>query len=315
MAKKKFTIPYFALLLVTFTVLVAGIVITAVLGINLGFKEAGGTELRIDLNSAIQSQAKVVAEDVLGDNGIAIDSIIVEDKETTSYLVVRIADKSIANIDTIKTQIASKLGIETTSILSSVVKSTIKNDVYLAIGLVIVGLILAVLLFGIFRYRVAGGLALAFTYLVQIMFTLSIVFITRIQLSLAGIIVIIVSALLAVLFASIMLEKYRAQTLGKSLDDGEENLIMTQNVKSTLEPFIFVTIGIAILAVFMMFIGVYSTLMLSLVTIVSLASLAFSVLLILPKTNITLAEISRIRLEAHLSKNNSPAPAKNKTKK
>lgn len=312
MANKKCKVPYFAVLLVTFAILIAGIVVTAVFGINLGFKEAGGTQIRVNLESAISTQVKPVVEDVLADNNIAIDSMFIEDKETTSYFVVNIADKSIENIDAVEAKIAAALQIDRASVSNVVVNSTIKSEVYLAIGLVIVGLIVAILLFGLFRYRVAGGLALAFTFLVQIMLPLSIVFCTRIQLSLGGIVAIIASAILMVLFAIIMLEKYRAATRGKDLNDGDEQTIMGDAVKSSAETIIFVLAALVIISVALMFVGSLASLMIGLVSLVSTIVLAFVSFMILPKTNVALGEITRLRFEAYLSKNNSPAPTKKK---
>ena len=315
MANKKLKIPFFAVLIVTFAILIAGIVVTAFCGINLGFKEAGGTQIRIDLSSANQVQAKNAAEKVLSDNKITIDSIIVEDKGTTSYLTINIADKTIEKLDAVKSEIASNLAIDAESVTSVVVKSTIKNEVYLTIGLVIVGLIVALFVFGLIRHKLAGGLTLGFGFLVQIMLPLALVFCTRLQLTLAGIVTILVSAFLQTLFAVIMLEKYRAQTKGKSLDDGDEANIMGESVKSTLEVLIFTIAALLIPTIIMLFMGTMQIIMLALVVLITLLSLAFTTLLIVPKTNVSLSEISRLRLEAHLSKNNSPAPAKKKNNK
>lgn len=310
MANKKCKIPFFAVLTLTFLILIAGILVTAFCGINLGFKEAGGTQIRIDLASANQIQAKIAAEDVLAENSVMIDSIIVEDKGTTSYLVVNIVDKSVENLDAIKADIAGKLSTDAEAVTSTIVKSTISNDVYLTIGLVIVGLILALFVFGLIRYSLAGGLTLAFGLLVQIMLPLALVFCTRLQLSLAGIVAIIISALLETLFVTIMLEKYRAQTKGKALDSGDEEYIMTGTVKSVLEIFIFALAALIIPTILMLFMETMQTVMLALVIVIALISLAFTTLLLVPKTNIALCEIARLRHEAYMSRNNSPAPEK-----
>lgn len=312
MEKKKFTIPYFAVLLTTFVILIAGIVLTAIFGINLGFKEAGGTQIRVNMESAIHSQATTVVKNVLKDNKICLDSMFIEDKGTTSFVVANIADKNIENIDAIESQIAAKLDIDRSAVSSVVVKSTIKDSVYLAVGLSIIGLIIALFLFGLFRYNLAGGLTLAFTFLVQTMLPLSIVLCSRLQLSLNGIVAILISAILAMVFTVIMLEKYRAKTRGKDLDDGEEVTVMKDIVKSSLESILFAIGGITLVAIFMFFMQANSVIMLAGVVVISMLTLAYNLLLVMPKTNIALSEISRFRQHARLSKNNSPEPTKKK---
>ena len=146
------------------------------------------------------------------------------------------------------------------------------------------------------------------------MLQLSIILCTRLQLTIAGIVSIVVVGILQALFAVIMLEKYRANAHGKTLDSGDEATIMKDSVKSIFEPLIYTLSGLLIIAIALLFLGINSVYMLDGIILISLLTLAYTSLYILPKTNIALGEITRLRFEAYLSKNNSPAPTKNKAK-
>lgn len=310
--KTKNNIAYYITLIAAFLIVAAGIITTALCGINLGFNEAGGTQISVKLEAVTKDQAKTAVVDVLKENNLKIDTMFVEDKELSSLLVINVAKKDIANINEVCEAIANKLGISADNCSYVAIKSTIKSNTYLVLGIVLICLTLAIFLFGLIRYKLYGGLTLAFAFLAQLMLSLSICFCTRIELTLGGIVSILAGSILATLLTVVMLEKYRERIALKSLANGDEKEIMGATVKSTLEP-IFFTIGsILLVAIIMLFTGVRRVMMMDFAIIISLAVMAANLLIIVPSTLVSLAEINRVRLENHLSKNNSPAPSKKK---
>ena len=243
---KKYPLKLFAIISLAFVVLTT--IFVSIFGVNTSVEIGGGSQIEITLSykdgetyvsgrENTQEYVEAVKE-VLAEHNCYIDNYVVEDKLVDTYLVVRIAKNKIEDANKIPAQIASKLGIAQTRVSSvQTLSSYFADNQMLFIGLAVLAIIVVCFFAGWLRYTLVGGVTLAFGALHNIILSLAVIFLYRVQFSIVSLVGILVGTVLSVLVTALILERVRENAKSKqyaALSVDENLLIATKQNKNLL---------------------------------------------------------------------------------
>lgn len=308
---KKYPLKLFAIISLAIVILTT--IFVCIFGVNTSIDIGGGSQIEIKLSyqeeetwvSGRENASEYVEkiEEVLSNNGCHIDSYIVEDKAVDTYLVVKIAKTSIKNADRIPAQIADKLGILQTRVGNiQKISSSFSNTQMLYIGLSILAVVLACFLFGWLRYSLIGGVALAFGSLHNLIISIAVLFLFRVQFSMLSIVSVIVESVLGAFVATHLLESIRANSKSKqfiSLSEDEKMLTVTKQSKNLL----WLAGVVFAFALCLIFIPIRSLRLAGLSVLLGLLVTAYTSILVVPALYANLAEVRNAKEKQRLSKN------------
>lgn len=304
--------------IISCVIVIASLFILGFFGMKLGTSLGGGSQFQIAINDETKAKEYTnIVKDVLADNKIEVDSVFVQDKFvagenkgefTTKCLVVKTTaeDVSATVQSKIKTELASKLSVTEGSItsLENITSSVSSKDV-LFIGLAL-GIILVLLfVFAWLRYNIFAGLTFIVAYLHNLILYLSILILTRVELSLLSLVLAIALTLLMSVVLVHVLEKYREQEK-LHIDDKltiTERLISVQ--KQALKPFVFVIGAVLVFALLMFIVPVRSVVFAAINLIIALAVTCYTAILVAPAVFAALSESREARRKAVLSRNDN----------
>lgn len=308
---KKYPLKLFAI--ISLVVVVLTTVFVCIFGVNTSIDIGGGSQIEIKLSyndgttviSGKENATDYVnkIEDVLSMNGCHIDSYVVEDKAVDSYLIVKIAKTQIKNADRIPAQIANKLGISESRVGNvQKISSSFSSTQMLFIGLSILAVVLICFLFGWLRYSLMGGVSLAFGSLHNIILSLAILFLFRVQFSMISIVNIAIQSVMGSFVMALLLEKIRENSKSKqfaSLTEDEKMWTVTKQSKNL----IWFAGVIFAFALCLIFIPIRSLQLAGLSILLTLIVTVYTNIFIAPALFINLADIRNAREKQRLSKN------------
>lgn len=308
---KKYPLKLFAIISLAIVVLTT--IFVCIFGVNTSIEIGGGSQIEIKLSyqgdTTWESGRDNVPdyvdkiEDVLSNNGCHIDSYIVEDKAVDTYLVVKIAKTDIKNSDRIPTQIADKLGIAQTRVGNiQKISSSFSNTQMLYIGLSILAVVLACFIFGWLRYSLIGGVALAFGSLHNLIISIAVLFLFRVQFSMVSIVSIMVESIVGAFVFVHLLESIRSNSKTKqflALSEDEKMWSVTKQSKNL----IWLAGVIFAFALCLIFIPIRSLQLAGLSVLLGLLVSAYTSIFMAPALYSNLAEIRNIKEKQRLSKN------------
>lgn len=316
MKTKKY--PLFISLIISCVLVVASLFIMGFFGLKLGTSLGGGSQFEVVLpNDASQTEFVGKIDKVLDNYDLSIDTSYVEDKyiagETnTTYtekvLIVKIAETEISDSvkQEIKMEVSEKLelNIEKISSIEQITSSTrTKNVVFLGVAVGIIAVCLFVL--GWIRYDIFAGLSFLLAYLHNIILYLSMIVLTRVQLSLialAGILILtlVMSALLVQVY-----EKYREASKSKALEKQTISERMIYAEKQSIKSYAFVAVAVAVITLLLLIVPSARIRWASLALAIALIVTAYTSLIIGPGTYAALAEVKDYSTKAVMSRNDT----------
>lgn len=321
--------PLLICMIISCVVVVTSLFILGFFGMNLGVSLGGGSQFEITMPSDANSVEYVEKVKVaVSGKDYRVDSTFVEDKfvageENTDYtqsvLVVKIAKKDISeeSKEAIRNAVAEELVINISAISSienvtSVVKA--KNVLFLGLAVGIIALCLFVL--GLVRYDVFAGLSFILAYLHNIILYLSILILTRVQLNMMslGVMLVLTLAMSAVLIQ--IYEKNREVTRMHTAEKMTVSERMISSEVSAVKSFVFVAVAVFVFACLLMFVPTAIVRFTSLNIVIALVVTMYTSLFVGPGVYASLLELKDYAVKANLSRNDTVNKAiKKKIKK
>lgn len=308
--------PLLVSLIVSCVIVVASLFILGFFGMNTGTSLGGGSQFEIRLaNDANTVETIATVKSEIRKQGLVMESSFVEDKieagdENTKFtvkcLVVKIAKKDISETKKadLTSSIAKALEIDESKISSiENITSSIKAKNVLFIGLAIGIIAICLFVMGWIRYNIFAGLSFILAYLHNIILYLSVLILTRVQLSLPSLTVIILLTLVMTCLLVSIYEKNRQNEKMTSENKMTISERMWKSEKEVMKPFTIIAGAVLVFALLLFFVPVSSVRLTALNIIISLIITAYTGLLIGPGTYSSLMEIKDYNEKAILSRN------------
>ena len=308
---KKYPLKLFSIISLAFVVLT--IIFVAIFGVNTSIEIGGGSQIEITLSykdgdNYISGKENTIdyvdsVKEVLDEYGCNIDSYLVEDKLVDTYLVVRIADNKIEGASEIPAKIAEKLGIDQSRVSSvQELSSYFSENQMLYIGLAVVAVIAICFFAGWLRYTIVGGITLAFAALHNLILSLAINFLYRVQFSVVSLVGVLVFTMLSVLTFALILERARENSKSKqyaSLSSDEQLICATKQNKNLL----WVAVALFALTIVMVCLPIRYIQLAGVSLQLCLLVAAFTSLFVAPALHSYLFDIRSAKAKQKLSKN------------
>lgn len=321
MFKNKY--PLKLLSIISLAIIVLTTIFVAIFGVNTSVEIGGGYQLEVKLSYekngeyfAGTENAETYLEktkDVLDSYGCKVDSYFVEDKLVDTYLIVRIADAQVEGANNIAGSVALKLGLNTTDVAIHQLSSYFTNNIMLYIGLAILTVIIICFFAGWLRYSLMGGITLAFAVLHNLILSLALIFLTRVQFSMVSLVAVLALTVYSIFAFTSILERVKENNKSKQYAEltHDQKLISAtkQNKHLYLICIILLAVSLAIIFVPVRYIQLAAV-------SVQLAVIAcvFTFTFIAPALYAYLADFQTNKEKQKLSKNVVQKTAKNKQK-
>ncbi len=301
--------------LISLVIIVATVIVSLTAGISTGTDIGGGNQIEVKITAEINKKTAVSdLKEVMSDNGCAVERVFVEDKFVDTYVVAKTAKKEIKNQDALKSKIAEKLNVDVSSVEILEFDGRVTNKVVIWTSVGIVCLLLALFVIGWIRYGLVSGTTLTIITLHSLLLAISLMILTRLPITMVSIIEILASVVLSILATILLLEKIRENKKMKHNENLSSNELVSLSNKEILKPLIFTGALVLVVSLVLVFVPVRLVTLSAVSLVVCLTSSVYSYYLIgtnLQKLMLTIQENNQ---KARLSKNVSPAPAK-ETKK
>ena len=313
--------------IVSCLIIVASLFILGFFGIKLGVTLGGGTQIEVVMKEANEKSNYVSkVGTVLDKYGYSVDSFFVEDKYTaseentdftTKCLIIQIAeDIEEENVTKIKNDICSTLSLNEQYVSVNNIVSSVASKSALYLGIAFAIIIVAFFVFGWIRYDIFAGISFIVAFLHNIIVYLSVIILTRIELSVSSLSVLIFMTLIMALALITIYEKFRAISKQQDADKIPTQERMMESEKQTVKPFLFTCVAILIFAIALLFVPSLRMKVVSLNIIIVLLVTAYTTLLIGPSTYVATLEIREMNRKAIMSRNDTVNKAiKKKIKK
>jgi len=305
MKKNKLLLPIY--LCLSLVIIIAAVVVSLTVGVNLGVDFNGGKQIEIKLeDNANTSNYESQINDVLKEYGYKIDSSIIQDKYSDSYYVIKINETEISNEKAaeIREKIANKLEIsnenvgDVMSISGNVTQSTI-----ITISIAVACVLIVFMIVGWARYGIMEGLSLMFVGLHNMIISLAALLVTTLQLNVPTIVALLVCTVSALVIYTLILENvYESKKLSQNKDLSDNELFGSANKKS-LNNVVIVMIALALIAIASLFSGMYYIKLFALSLVVCMIISVYSTNLVGVVLGATLAHVKTTAEKEHLSKN------------
>lgn len=295
-------------------IIIVSLFILGFKGMNLGVSLGGGSQIEVTISDGmVVSSYTDKIDAVLDKYNVSIDANFVEDKYTAGEnngeftrknLVIQVA-KTFDEETTskIKNEIVTSLGVSEENVnVGKIISSVIqKNVLFLALSFGIIAIVLFV--FGWIRYDIFAGISFIVAILHNIIVYLSIVILTRIQLTLSAISALMFLTLLMIIVLITIYEKFRETSKEKDSQKLPIQEVMINSEKEVIKPFAIICSAILIFTVSLLFIPVPRIILIALNMLIALIVTLYTSLLIGPSTYIALLEIRELNRKAILSRN------------
>ena len=229
---KKYPLKWTAL--ASLVVLVLTIIFVSIFGVKTSIEVGGGSQIEIRLTYSQNDSldAEKISEvgrvgdyvagvkKVLKKHNASVDSYLVEDKLIDTYLVVKIDKTNIKNADSISSEIATRLGIDASRVSDVItLGSYFSNSVLLWTGLGILTVVIVLFFAAWLRYGLMAGITMPLAFLYNIIMSLAVIFLLRVQFSMVSFVSVVVLSLLVVWVLSLMFERVKENSKSSAYSD------------------------------------------------------------------------------------------------
>ena len=325
--QKKF--PLLISVILSCLIIIVSLFILGFFGLKLGVTLGGGTRFEVQLESTEKiGEYKSSIKDVLSKHHLLIDSSFVEDKyelaaDTTTYtrkmLVVQIAKTGLSEDErtNIKNELVEALDVDAkyVSEVEEIVGSVkAKNVLFIALGLGIVAICFFV--FGWIRYNIFAGISFIIAFLHNIILYLSLLILTRIQLTLLSLSIAMVLTLIMSIVMVFIYEKYRENSKLQDADKKSVSERMINSEKEVLKPFLIILVAAVFVTIGLLFVPSNVVMFSALSSLIAIVVTCYTALVIGPASCTAMLEIRDMNRKAILSRNDNVNKAiKKKIKK
>lgn len=302
---KAFKFPLKYLLIALGAVIALAITLVSIFGFNKSVEFGGGYQVKINVTGETNVLAiKDKATKYLNKNGVCVESALVEDGVTETYLVVRSATHSIKNAEQLRQGLATELGAELTGI-SNFEKNSGSFNINKLIMLGIAVLVMTIVAFvgGLFRYKVMGGLILALDTIASFLTFMALMIITRLPLSSTSYIIGLISVLVSLVIVILTLEQTRANLGTKNFENSTEAEIVTVSANKHTPAILIMLALVALISIATLFVGNVFVMFSALSLLVAVVASVFIGFFTCSGLYIYLLEVYNINLERRVSKN------------
>lgn len=297
-------------------IIIVSLFILGFFGLKLGVSLGGGKQIEIVMQDS-ESKTSYMSgvQTVLDKYGYKVDSSFVEDKYVASEanteftrkcLVIQISssidDETSAKISS---EIATTLKINENSVTLGNITSSIvaKNALFLGLALGIIALCFFV--FGWIRYNIFAGISFIIAFLHNIIIYLSVIILTRIELSLSALSAMVFLTLIMSLALINIYEKFRTSFARQDTNKMPIQERMIESEKSAIKPFLITCVAVAIFAVGLFFIPALRIKIVSANILIGLIVTMYTTLLIGPSAYVATLEIREMNRKAIMSRNDT----------
>ena len=318
MVKMQKKYPLLISTIVSCVIIIISLFILGFCGIKLGVNLGGGTrfEVCVEDTANVDNYYSEIKE-VLSKHGCSIDSSFMQDKYSlgagkTEYirknLVIQIAKKGISaeERENIRNELISALEVDE-SYVSSLEEMTssirAKSVLFIALALGIVSI--CFFAFGWIRYDIFAAISFIISYFHNIILFMSLLIITRVQLTLMSLAVaMILTLLMSVILISIY-EKFREVSKLQTAEKMTVQERMISCEKIAVKPYFIILCTILLTSLVLMFIPSRAVLLSALGMIIAIVVTVYTTLIIGPGSYMALLDIREMNRQAILSRNDT----------
>ncbi len=305
--------------IVSCVIIVVSLFILGFFGLKLSVSLGGGSRMEVNLEqNAIVKEAKDKVGEVLSKHHISIDSSFVEDKyvagadDETEYLrkclVIQVAKKGISAEEKaeIKSEIAQALGTnpayvsEMQEITSSV---TAKEVLFVALAVGIIAI--CFFIFAWIRYNVFAGISFVLSFLHNIILFLSLIILTRVQLSVISLIIVLIMTLVMSIVLVNIYEKFKETSKLSSSDKIPVSELMLSSEKQVVMPYAIILATALLCSLMLLIVPANMVKIASVSGIYACVITAYTSLIIGPASYAAVLEIRDMNQKAQLSRNDT----------
>ncbi len=314
--KKTRKYPLLVSMIISCVLVITSLFIFGFFGMNFGPTLGGGSQFEITMPADASSKDYVSkVKEAVSSNGYTVDSCYVEDKyiageNETEYtqrcLVVKIAKTNISDDAEAKiiNAVSEKLGINVASVssidnITSVIKA--KNILFLGLAIGIVAICLFVM--GWIRYDLFAGISFILAFLHNIIVYLSILILSRVQLNLTSLAIMLVLTLVMSGVLIHIYERNREESLLHTGDKVSATERMISCETQVIKPYAFVAAAVLIFAALLFIVPVTSVRFTAINIIISLIVTSYTSLIVGPGVYSALLEVRDYRHMAVMSRN------------
>ena len=253
--KKKLLLPIYLGLSVV--LIIAAVVMSLTVGVNLGVDFNGGTKFEIKLADDVNTKSyESKINSVLDDYGYVIDSYLSEDRYDDEFYTFKINEKSIAveKQAEIRTKIAEKLSIDVSNISEAKeISGNVTQKNLISISIAVACVFLVFVFVGWARYGIMEGLSLMFVGLHNAIISFAILIITTLQINIPTIVAVLACTLVSLGIFAYILERNRElknSSQGKEMTDYEIYRLSSKKSFANVVIFAIAAVVFAISCVF-----------------------------------------------------------------
>lgn len=254
---------YKKLFIIPAVVILAGIIVTAVFGFNLGFDYTGGSVLDVKVNLTTETYSSYVnkIEGVLANNGVNARYVQLREEYDDTSILVRFENKKAATtqeIETLMTEIkndlVAELNIQLTDMNDYQITSVSTKGMIITgtLSFVIIGLVL--LIYATIRYELLNGVILFANLLFNTILSLALVAVLRVEVNtlfLAAFLLLVgYWSYLTFLAFNRISENSEKEAYKNTSHLKIAQISSYENLAVTFAPLAFVFIGVLVLAMF-----------------------------------------------------------------
>lgn len=316
MKTKKY--PLLIATIISCVIVVVSLFILGFFGMKMGTSLGGGSQFEIAFNDESNaSEYTKSVKKILSDNGLQVDTVFVEDKLVSGNtntgliekaLVIKLSNEDVsADVQNkVKSEISAKIGVLTDNISDiENITASVSNKNVLYLGLAVGIIVIAFFVFAWIRYDIFASLSFLVAYLHNLILFLSLLILTRVELSLFSLVTAVCLTILMSTTLLVVFEKYREQAnlhIGDKLTVAER-MISVQ--KQVLKPFSFIVIAVLVFACLLFIVPARSVRLSAIAIIISLVVSLYTLLIIAPAVFVALRESRDARKNAVLSRNDT----------
>jgi len=300
--------------IISCVIIIASLFVLGFKGINLGVSLGGGTQIEVSMKDGILTSTYTdKVSDVLKNYDMSIDTNFVEDKYSAGEnnaefnrknLVIQVA-KSVDDETSskVKTDIATALSVSEENVKIGTIKSSVVSKSVLLLAAAFGIIAICFFVFGFARYDVFAGISFVIAFLHNIILYLSLVIVTRIQLTLSALSAVMFLTLVMTIVLVSIYERFREVSKEKDSAKLSVSEKMINSEKEIIKPFSIIAVAILIFALALLFMPVSRVMIISINMLIALVVTLYTSLLIGPSSYVALLDIREMNRKAVLSRN------------
>lgn len=302
--------------IISCAIIVVSLFILGFFGMRLDVGLGGGQQIEVAMaNENERSKYYSKISVVLDKYGYKISSDFVEDKFlagegntefTRKCIGVQVSKKfSEEDSQKIRAELALALGCSEDSIVIEPITASVvaKNALFFGLSVGIVALIFFI--FGWIRYDIFAGISFIVAFLHNIILYLSIVILTRIELSLAALAAIVFFTLVMNVVLVCIYEKFREASKSQDADKTPVQERMIACETTAVKPFAITCVAVLVFLIAILFVPSLKIKLVALNLLLALIVTVYTTILIGPSTYVATLEIREMNQKAIMSRNDT----------